>query len=84
MAFKVLFAITAYYNLDIDQMDIKTAFLYGLTNQLVYVQVLKGCKPQAIKGIVCKFLKALYGLKQAPKLLYERLSKFLLEMLELK
>lgn len=32
MAFKVLFAIAAFLNLDIDQMDVKTAFLYGLTN----------------------------------------------------
>ena len=37
MAFRVLFAIAAYYNLDIDQMDVITAFLYGLINQLVYI-----------------------------------------------
>lgn len=30
MAFRVLFAIAAYYDLDIDQMDVKIAFLYGL------------------------------------------------------
>lgn len=36
MAFKVLFAIAAYYDLDIDQMDVKTAFFYGLIDQLVY------------------------------------------------
>ncbi len=29
MAFRVLFAIAAYYDFDIDQMDMKTAFLYG-------------------------------------------------------
>lgn len=37
MAFRVLFAIAAYYDLDIDQMDVTTAFLYGLIDQLVYV-----------------------------------------------
>lgn len=30
MAFRVLFAIVAYYDLDIDQIDVETAFLYGL------------------------------------------------------
>lgn len=30
MAFRVLFAIAAFFDLDIDQMDVKTAFLYGL------------------------------------------------------
>lgn len=29
-AFRVWFAIAASYDLDIDQMDVKTAFLYGL------------------------------------------------------
>lgn len=32
MAFCVLFTIAAFYDLDIDQIDIKTAFLYGLIN----------------------------------------------------
>lgn len=41
MAFRVLFAIVVYYNLDIDQMNIKTAFLYGIIDQLVYIQILK-------------------------------------------
>ncbi len=68
MAFRILFAIVAYYNFDIDQMDVKTAFLYELIDQLVYVQILKGSKISANKNMVCKLLKALYGLKQAPKL----------------
>ena len=32
MAFRALFAIAAYYNLKIEQIDIKTAFLYGPIN----------------------------------------------------
>ena len=32
IAFKALFVIAAYYNLKIEQMDIKTAFLYRLIN----------------------------------------------------
>lgn len=83
MAFRVLFAIVAYYNLDIDQLDIKTAFLYGLIDQLVYVQVLKSSKTQATKGLVCKLLKALYNLKQTPRIWYKSLSIFLLEKLRL-
>lgn len=41
MAFRVLFAIAAFLDLDIDQMDVKTALLYGLINQLVYVEMPK-------------------------------------------
>lgn len=77
MALKVLFAIAVYYDLDIDQMDVKTAFFYSLINKLLYVQIPKGSKPTSTKGMVCKLLKALYGLKPAPRLWYERLSKTL-------
>ena len=42
IAFRVLFAIAEYYYLDIDQMEVKTAFLYGLVDQLIYVEIPKG------------------------------------------
>ncbi len=35
MAFRVLFAIAEYYDLDINQMDVKTAFFYDLIDQLI-------------------------------------------------
>ena len=84
MAFRVLFAIAPYYDLDIDQMDVKMAFLFGMIDQMVYVQMPKDSETTANKGMVCKLLKALYGLKQAPRLWYKRLSKLLLEKLGLK
>lgn len=84
MAFRVLFAIAMYYDLGVYQIDVRTIFLYGLTNQLVYVQIPKSSENATNKGMVCKLLKALYRLKKASKLWYERLSKFLLEKLDLK
>ncbi len=83
IAFRVLFAIAAFYDLDIDQMDVKTAFFYGLIDQLVYMQIPKGSEDATNKKMVCKLLKALYGLNQVPRLWYKRLSKFLLEKLGL-
>lgn len=64
-------------------MDVKTAFLYGLIDQLIYVEIPKGTETEETKNMVCKLLKALYGLKQSPRLWYERLSAFLLEKLGL-
>ena len=66
MAFRALFATAAYYDLEIEQMDVKTAFLYGLINQEIYVEY-----PLSFgdgSGKVCKLHKALYGLKQLPRL----------------
>lgn len=79
MAFKILFAIAAYYEFDIDQIDVKTAFLYRLIDQLVHIQIPKGSEISANKNILCKLLKALYELKQALRLWYKRLFNFFLE-----
>lgn len=72
MAFRFLFAIAAYFDLDIDQMDVKTAFLYGLIDQLIYVEQSKGTETEATKNMVCKLLKALYVLKQSSRLWYKQ------------
>ncbi len=84
MASRMLFAPAAYYDLDINQMNVKTAFLYRIIDQLVYVQIPKCSETTASKGMVCKLLNPFYSLKQALRLWCKRLSKFLLEKLSLK
>ena len=71
MAFRVLFANAAYYDLDINQIDVKIAFLYGLIDQLIYVKIPKGSEDATNKGMICKLLKVFYDLKQAPRLWYK-------------
>jgi hypothetical protein len=56
-------------------MDVKTAFLYGLVTEEIYVEQPEGFDDGS--GRVCKLLRALYGLKQAPRVWYETLSTFL-------
>lgn len=62
MAFRVLFAIAAFYDLDIDQIDVKTAFFYGNIDQLLYVELPKGYYKDQ-EHMVYRLNKALYGLK---------------------
>lgn len=57
--------IISFLNLDINQIDDKTAFFYKLINQLVYVEMPKGTTTNANQKTVCKLHKALYGLKQS-------------------
>lgn len=78
MTFRVLFTIAAFFDLDINQMDVKTAFLYGLINQLVYIDISKVSKLKTNREMVYKLLKDHYQLKQFPRLCYERLLDFLL------
>ena len=63
MAFCTLFALVIYYNLKIDQMDIKTAFLNGQIIKDVYVKHPYGFGKS---GEIYRLLKGLYGLKQSP------------------
>nr|GEU66607.1 ribonuclease H-like domain-containing protein [Tanacetum cinerariifolium] len=65
--------------IDYDEMDVKSAFLYGKIEKEVYV-----CQPPSFEdpdfpNRVYKVKKALYGLHQAPKAWYETLSTYLLD-----
>jgi hypothetical protein len=75
MSYKALFAIGAALGLEIEQMDVKTAFLYGDIDHEIYVE-----QPHHMTdgtSRVCKLRKALYGLKQAPRIWYQTLTNFL-------
>ncbi|GJT52656.1 putative ribonuclease H-like domain-containing protein [Tanacetum coccineum] len=65
--------------IDYDEMDVKSAFLYGTIEEEVYV-----CQPPCFEDPyfpdkVYKVEKALYGLHQAPRAWYETLSTYLIE-----
>lgn len=46
MIFQALFGIVVFYNLDIKQMDIKTAFWHDIIDQLLYIEIPRGYKQQ--------------------------------------
>lgn len=65
--FCILFIIAAFYNLDIKQIDIKTAFLYVEIDKLLFVEMPKNSYDE-YEDIVWRLNKAFYGLKQLPYL----------------
>ncbi|GKC97077.1 retrovirus-related pol polyprotein from transposon TNT 1-94 [Tanacetum coccineum] len=58
--------------------DVKTAFLNGELNELVYVSQPEGFVGPDQPTYVYRLKKALYGLKQAPRAWYNKLSRFLM------
>ena len=75
MSYKALFAIAASLNLEIKQMDVKTAFLYKTLNKEIFIEQLEGFGDGT--GWVCCLNKALYSLKQLLQVWYHTLSRFL-------
>ena len=67
MSYKALFALAAALDWDLEQMDVKTAFLYGAVEEEIYMQQPTGFKSKKHPNKVCKLKKALYGLKQSPR-----------------
>jgi hypothetical protein len=58
MSYKALFAIAAALDLEIEQMDVKTAFLYGCVQEDIFVEQPHGLNDNS--GRVCKLNKALF------------------------
>ncbi|WVZ89697.1 LOW QUALITY PROTEIN: hypothetical protein U9M48_036066 [Paspalum notatum var. saurae] len=75
-AIQFLLAYASHHDMKLYQMDVKSAFLNGYINELVYVEQPPGFEDQTIPIMLSK---ALYGLKQAPRAWYERLRDFLIE-----
>ena len=64
---RVLIVVTCIFNLQIRQMDVKTAFLNGDLEEEIYMKQPEGFIKSGKENKVCKLVKSLYGLKQAPK-----------------
>jgi len=74
---RMLLALAAIHDWEIDQMDVVTAFLNPEVDGDVYMAMPNGVEAPAGGPWVCKLRKSLYGLKQAPRLWYEHIDNFL-------
>ena len=61
MSYKIIFTIAIALNLKIEQMDVKTAFLYRAINKEIYIKQPTGLEDRI--GKVCQLNKVLYKLK---------------------
>ncbi len=74
---RILLALVAQYDLELVQLDVKTAFLHGDLEEEIYMTQPNGFKVADKENWVCKLTKSLYGLKQSPRQWYKRFDQFM-------
>ncbi|GMI87287.1 cysteine-rich RLK (RECEPTOR-like protein kinase) 8 [Hibiscus trionum] len=65
-------SLAACYDLEVEQMDVKTAFLHGDLEEELYMEQPEGFVAQGKEDYVCRLKKSLYGLKQAHRQWYKK------------
>lgn len=74
---RTLLALAAEYNMEIEHLDVKTAFLNGDLTETVFMEQPEGFQIKGQEHKVYKLNKAIYGLKQASKAWYEKIDHVL-------
>ncbi|KAM0897712.1 hypothetical protein ACQ4PT_022392 [Festuca glaucescens] len=72
---RILLAIAAFFDYEIWQMDVKTAFLNGDIEEELYMVQPKGFVDPKNADKVCKLQRSIYGLKQASRSWNRRFDK---------
>ena len=83
---RLLLGIVASKNLELEQMDVKTAFLMAIWEEIFMSQP-EGLpdfenltEPQTEPTRVCRLNKSLYGLKQSPRQWYKKFDAFMVSV----
>ena len=69
-SFRVIMALVAHFDMELHQMNVKTAFLNGDLNEEVYMMQPEGFVANDSGKLVCRLKKSIYGLKQASRQWY--------------
>lgn len=76
--FRIFLAIASRWKMVIHQIDVKTAFLNGIQDEVIYMQQPPGFKIKGRENEVCLLKRSLYGLKQAARSWNEAINDTLL------
>lgn len=77
---RVLLALVAQRGQELDQLDVKTAFLHGHLEEIIYLKQPEGYQVKRREEQVCLLNKSPYGLKQAPRCWYNRFGEFIINI----
>ena len=77
-SFRTIMALVAHFDLELHQMDVKTAFLNGDIDETIYMVQPENFVSGDAKKMVCKLKKSIYGLKQASRQWYYKFHQVII------
>jgi hypothetical protein len=75
---RVLMSLATTFDLEIEQMDVKTTFLHADLEEEIYMKYLEGFVVKGKKDLVCKLKRYIYGLKKLPRMWYQKFDTYIL------
>jgi hypothetical protein len=75
---RFILSIFVSFDLEVEQMDVKTTFLHGDLEEEIYMKQPEGFVVKGKKELICKLKKSLYGLKQSPRMWYQNFDTYIL------
>ncbi|KAE8732732.1 hypothetical protein F3Y22_tig00001750pilonHSYRG00022 [Hibiscus syriacus] len=77
---RAVLALVASWDLHLEQMDVKTAFLHGDLEEQIYMRQPEGFTQPGNEHLVCRLKKSLYGLKQSLRQWYKRFDSYMIKI----
>ena len=77
---RTIIAVAAMEDLELDSMDISSAFLNGDLEEEIYMSQPEGFAVPGKEHLVCRLKKSLYGLKQSPRQWYHKLNETFMQL----
>jgi hypothetical protein len=77
---RTIIAVAAMEDLELDSMDISSAFLNGDLEEEIFMTQPEGFAVPGKEHLVCRLKKSLYGLKQSPRQWYHKLNETFIQL----
>ena len=77
---RYLLGVVAANDLELEQMDVKTAFLHGDLHENIYMSHPTGFTATGRDHLLYRLKKSLYGLNQAPRMWYEKFDSHIRQL----
>lgn len=77
VSIRFLLSMVVHFDMELQQMDVKTAFLHGYLDEDIYMEQPEGYEDKDYPEKVCLLKRSLYGLRQSPRQWNTRFDEFI-------